>query len=387
MKSEFSLAERGKTIYKGQPVVIDVSDNRDGYTLVGGQKMYGLVPGQLFSAKYPSIFTSTYTIGGVQDITFFADKVYPNFLKKGERIKVQFSEFAIMPMNAKWPNVYEATVAKDQDDFFVRLNFDDKIGGFGDDSLGIEDGHGFDVLFEEARIEPIGKSMKLRPFDRAIDGVGTRVAVYGKNISKYTRDLELEPEKLFLGKVAQIDDYMVNFVEFDDYIRHSLKGVDKVGHGAAISEQDMFVVEESDDEPIPNFQTSGFGESLKETIGQLLVTGLSKTDSNRVSVVIEDLKAKVGSDWEAQLKASGALPEEAMDIFISLLKDLEKQEQERIQFGAPRFEAPAIPKAKPRGRPKKEKVEPTEPMPSAPEIPSEINEDELSALLDDLINL
>jgi hypothetical protein len=225
----------------------------------------------------------------------------------------------------------------------------------------------------------------MRPFDRAIDGVGTRVAVYGKNITPYT--LNSAPDKIFMGKVVRLDDDMVDPVEFDDFIENSIGPVDKGGHGVYINENNMFVVEESEDEPSTTFETSGFGESLKETIGQLLVTGLSKTDSNRVSVVIEDLKSKVGSDWEAQLKASGALPEEAMDIFISLLKDLEKQEQERIEFGAPRFEAPAIPKAKPRGRPNKEKVEPKATMPSTEEIPAEINEDELSALLDDLINL
>jgi hypothetical protein len=237
----------------------------------------------------------------------------------------------------------------------------------------------------DAADEAEKKNVKLRQFDRAIDGVGTRVAVYGKNITTYT--LDSAPEKLFMGKVVRLDDDMNNPVEFDDFIENSIGPVDKGGHGVYISENNMFVVEESGEETSPTFQPSGFGGSIKDIIAELLVTGLSKTDSNRVSAVIEDLKSKVGSDWEAQLKASGALPEEAMDIFISLLKDLEKQEQERIQFGAPRFEAPAIPKAKPRGRPKKEKVEPTEPMPSTPDIPAEINEDELSALLDDLINL
>ena len=240
-------------------------------------------------------------------------------------------------------------------------------------------------LLADAADEAESKNVKLRPFDRAIDGVGTRVAVYGKNITPYT--LDSAPDKLFMGKVVRLDDDMNNPVEFDDFIENSIGPVDKGGHGVYISENNMFVVEESDEETSPTFQPSGFGGAIKDIIAELLVTGLSKTDSNRVSVVIEDLKAKVGSDWEAQLKASGALPEEAMDIFISLLKDLEKQEQERIEFGAPRFEAPAIPKAKPRGRPKKEKVEPTELMPSAPEIPAEINEDELSSLLDDLINL
>jgi hypothetical protein len=385
MKSQYSLREENEIIFKGQPVIIDVSSNENGYTLVGSENMYGLVPGQLFSETYPSMFTSKYTIGGVQGIPFESDKVYLNFLKKGERVMVQFGEYAEMPIYAKWPNLYNATVAKDQEDFFVRLNFDDNLGGFGDDSLGIKDGHGFDVAFKDSRIEPIGVSIKLRPFNRAIDGVGTRVAVLGTNITPYTKDNARE--RLFMGKVVRLDDDMNDPVEFDDFIKNSIDPVDKEGHGVYIREKNMFVVEESDEETSPTFQPSGFGGAIKDIIAELLVTGLSKTDSNRVSVAIEDLKAKVGSDWEAQLKASGALPEEAMDIFISLLKDLEKQEQERIEFGAPRFEAPAIPKAKPRGRPKKEKVQPTEPMPSTPDIPAEINEDELSALLDDLINL
>lgn len=235
-------------------------------------------------------------------------------------------------------------------------------------------------LLADAADQAEKKNIKLRPFDRAIDGVGTRVAVYGKNITPYT--LNSAAERLFMGKVVRLDDDRANPVEFDDFIENSIGPVDKQGHGVYISEYQMFVVEESDNEPSLTFQTSGLIESLKETIGQLLLTGLSKTDSNRVSVVIEDLKAKVGSDWEAQLKASGALPEEAMDIFISLLKDLEKQEQERLDFGKVLSKEPIpIEKVKRKGRPKKEKLE----EPNTTLIEKEITDDEIGDILDSLI--
>ena len=239
----------------------------------------------------------------------------------------------------------------------------------------------FPGFLANAADEAEKKNIKLRPFDRAIDGVGTRVAVYGEKIGISEVATSL-PDKLFLGTIVRLDDDMASPIEFDDFIDNTINPVDKVGHGAYINEYNLFVVEESDNEPSPTFQTSGFGESLKETIGQLLVTGLSKTDSNRVRVVIEDLKAKVGSDWEAQIKASGALPEEAMDIFVSLLKDLEKQEQERLDFGKVLNKEPIpIEKVKRKGRPKKEKLE----EPSTTLIEREITDDEIGDILDSLI--
>jgi hypothetical protein len=222
----------------------------------------------------------------------------------------------------------------------------------------------------------------MRPFDRAIDGVGTRVAVYGKNITPYT--LDSAPDKLFMGKVVRLDDDMNNPIEFDDFIENSIGPVDKGGHGVYISENNMFVVEESDEETSPTFQPSSFGSAIKDIVAELLVTGLSKTDSNRVNVVIEDLKSKVGEDWEEQVR-NAIDPEAAAEILISLIKELEKQEQERLQFGS--VQTPSAPTTSRRGRPRKEKTPEPKPMPTTPEVGDVQNEDDLSALLDDLLNL
>jgi hypothetical protein len=222
----------------------------------------------------------------------------------------------------------------------------------------------------------------MRPFDRAIDGEGTRVAVYGKNITPYT--LDSAPDKLFMGKVVRLDDDMNNPIEFDDFIEHSIGPVDKGGHGVYISENNMFVVEESDEETSPTFQPSSFGSAIKDIVAELLVTGLSKTDSNRVNVVIEDLKSKVGEDWEEQVR-NAIEPEAAAEILISLIKELEKQEQERLQFGS--VQTPSAPTTSRRGRPRKEKTPEPKPMPTTPEVSDVQNEDDLSALLDDLLNL
>jgi hypothetical protein len=223
----------------------------------------------------------------------------------------------------------------------------------------------------------------MRPFDRAIDGVGTRVAVYGAKIAVSNISTS-DPDKLFMGRIVRLDDDMISPIEFDDFIENSIVPVDKAGHGSYISENDMFVVEESDNKNSPNFQPSSFGGAIKDIVAELLVTGLSKTDSNRVNVVIEDLKSKVGEDWEEQVR-NAIEPEAAAEIFISLIKELEKQEQERLQFGS--VQTPSAPTTSRRGRPRKEKTPEPKPMPTTPEVSDVQNEDDLSALLDDLLNL
>lgn len=224
----------------------------------------------------------------------------------------------------------------------------------------------------------------MRPFDRAIDGVGTRVGVYGAKIGTLAIAYQDNPDKLFFGKIVRLDDDLNSPIEFEDFVNNSVRPVDKEGHGLYIKEDDMFVEEESDNKNSPNFQPSSFGSAIKDIVAELLVTGLSKTDSNRVNVVIEDLKAKVGEDWEAEIRKS-IEPEAAAEIFISLIKELEKQEQERLQFGS--VQSPSTPASGRRGRPRKEKTPEPKPMPTTPEVSDVQNEDDLSALLDDLLNL
>jgi len=116
-------------------------------------------------------------------------------------------------------------------------------------------------------------------------------------------------------------------------------------------------------------------------MAELLLTNLSNTNSNRVNVVIEDLKAKVGEDWESEVRQS-IEPKEAAEIFIALIKDLEKQEQERLDFGKVLSKEPIpIEKVKRKGRPKKEKLE----EPNTTLIEKEITDDEIGDILDSLI--
>lgn len=232
----------------------------------------------------------------------------------------------------------------------------------------------------------------LRAFDSTKDEIGARVAVTGINLPDSNDSTRLYTGTIREIKGSEISDGYVG-IEFDENIGgHSLDGKIQSGHGWNVGKRDVFILSEGFVLDGPKGSGAGIGGVIKSLISELLISNLSKTNSNRVNVVIEDLKAKVGEDWEAEVRKS-IEPEEAAEIFIGLIKQLEKQEQERIQFGSvQKSSIPTTKQPKPatsgkRGRPRKEKTPEPKPMPTTPQVSDVQTEEDLSALLDDLLNL
>lgn len=225
---------------------------------------------------------------------------------------------------------------------------------------------------------------KVRVFNVEKDGIGTRVAVSGFVLPDGNDD-----NKFYYGTIREIEGTTNNDgvlgIEFDEYIGgHSLEGKAEKRHGWNVNKNRVIILSDDFELKNPKVSSSGWADALKSLMAELLLTNLSKTNSNRVNVVIEDLKAKIGENWESEVRKS-IEPVEAAEIFISLIKELEKQEQERLQFGS--VQTPSAPTTRRRGRPKKEKTPEPKPMPTTPEVDDVQSEEDLSALLDDLLNL
>lgn len=236
------------------------------------------------------------------------------------------------------------------------------------------------------------EAQNVRPFNIEKDIIGTRVAVSGHWLPD-----GIDDNKFYYGTILEIDGTRnrgeVLGIGFDEWIGgHSLQGKVDEGYGYRVSKKNVLILSEDFKLESPQGSSSGLGEAIKSVMAELLLTNLSKTNSNRVNVVIEDLKSKVGEDWEAEIRKS-IEPIEAAEIFIGLIKDLEKQEQERLQFGS--VQTPSIPTTKQpkpvssgkRGRPRKEKTPEPKSMPTTPQASDVQSEEDLSALLDDLLNL
>lgn len=233
----------------------------------------------------------------------------------------------------------------------------------------------------------------LRAFDSTKDQIGARVAVMGNNLPD-----DNDITRLYTGTIREIEGSEIRDgyvgIEFDENVYgHQLENLNiESGHGWRVGKRDVFILSEDFVLEGTKGSGAGIGGVIKSLISELLISNLSKTNSNRVNVVIEDLKAKVGEDWEAEVRKS-IEPEEAAEIFIGLIKDLEKQEQERIQFGSVKTTSiPTTKQPKPatsgkRGRPRKEKTPEPKLMPTTPQVSDVQTEEDLSALLDDLLNL
>ena len=225
---------------------------------------------------------------------------------------------------------------------------------------------------------------KVRAFNIEKDQLCSRVAVLGDDLPEGN-----DSKTFYYGTIREIlrGTKQVEYVgvEFDKNIfGHSLDGKVDDGKGYRVPETKIFILSEDFKIEQPKSTSQGMSSALKGIMAELLLTNLSKTNSNRVNVVIEDLKSKVGEDWESEVRKS-IEPEAAAEIFISLIKELEKQEQERLQYGS--VQTPSTPASGRRGRPRKEKTPEPKLMPTTPEVSDVQNEDDLSALLDDLLNL
>jgi hypothetical protein len=195
----------------------------------------------------------------------------------------------------------------------------------------------------------------IRPFDRTIDGVGTRVGVYGAKISASKIAYEQNPDKMFFGKVVRLDDDMISPVEFEDYIENTIVPVDRAGYGAYIPEYDMFVKEESDETKVPTFTQ----KDAKEFISKIINDVLFEKDVNRIKVLEASIKEKFGKDWKDALVAQEVLDANAADLFAQILDGLKNEEDVRLGVSR-KTESKPIEAEKPkRGRKKKEPLQET----------------------------
>lgn len=286
----------------------------------------------------------------------------------GTRVAVNPKEFR--NLDSENLNLLTGTVARLDDDRVSLIVFD---GG-----QPVEGGH---VLSESAWIvfDNVEERSKVKPFKFGRDQEGTRVAVSGKNLPIN------DDKKFYYGKIMKIlgkpEGVIIIAIEFDENVlggdSRAQGGMRGEGYGHYLAQHEVFVVSED----FVKDQARGMTEVVKSLLPELLITNLSKTNSNRVNLVIEDLKSKIGEDWEAQVRES-IEPQEAAEIFIALIKDLEKQEQERLDFGKVLSKEPIpIEKVKRKGRPKKEKLE----EPNTTLIEKEITDDEIGNILDSLI--
>ena len=222
----------------------------------------------------------------------------------------------------------------------------------------------------------------IRPFDRTIDGVGTRVGVYGAKISASKIAYEQNPDKMFFGKVVRLDDDMISPVEFEDFIENTIVPVDKVGHGAYIPEYDMFVKEESDETKVPTFTQKDAKEFISKTINDVLF----EKDVNRIKVLEASIQEKFGKDWKDALVAQDVLDANAADLFAEILDSLKNEEEVRLGFSRKTESTPIEAEKPKRGRKKKEPIQET-PVVIEPEIEIEEPENNIDlGEIDDLLS-
>lgn len=302
----------------------------------------------------------------------------PQFFE-GDHVGAEFTNSS-GPSQVPINKLATGKVARDfnYDDTQVIMNFDMNVGGWGDENLGIQDGHGWSVdikniVYVDPNVKIVAKSetkgTHLRPFDRAIDGVGTRVGVYGVKISASKIASEENPDKMFFGKVVRLDDDSVSPVDFEDYIENTIVPVDRAGHGAYINEYDMFVEEEGDETQVPIFSQKEAKEFISKTINDVLF----EKDVNRIKVLEASIQEKFGKDWKDALVTQEVLDANAADLFAQILEGLKNEEDVRLGVSR-KTESKPIEAEKPkRGRKKKEPVQET-PVVIEPEI--EIEEPE-----------
>jgi hypothetical protein len=224
----------------------------------------------------------------------------------------------------------------------------------------------------------------VRPFNIEKDQLGSRVAITG-----FTLPDGNDSQKFYYGTIREIEgvtnaDAYLGIEFYENINGHDLEGKTESGYGWRVDKSDVFILSQDFELNQPKGAGEGMAIALKSVLAELMLTNLSKTNSNRVNLVIEDLKSKIGEDWEEQVR-NAIEPEAAAEIFISLIRELEKQEQERLQFGS--VQTPSAPTKSRRGRPRKEKTPEPKPMPTTPEVDDVQSEEDLSALLDDLLNL
>ena len=364
-----NLPEKFLSSIEGKRVFVrfeDETENKSGYSFVPKFFYPAIVYNynKIWNQEVVSVIPEGESEQGFVNVRI--ESVYAPQFSKGDLVGAVFSEGGNHPPKVEFNKLATGKVARDfnYDDVSVVMNFDMNVGGWGNEDLDIPDGYGWnvsinDINYVDPNVKIVGKSQpkgtRLRPFDRAIDGVGTRVGVYGAKIASTPSAYQDNPDKLFFGKVVRLDDDLNSPIEFEDFVNNSVAPVDKEGYGLYISESDMFVVEEEVAPQSPKFSKKDAKEFISKSINDILF----EKDMNRVKVLEASIQEKFGKDWKEALVSQDVLDANAADLFAQILDGLKKQEDVRLGVSR-KTESTLTETEKPkRGRKKKEPVQET----------------------------
>jgi hypothetical protein len=216
---------------------------------------------------------------------------------------------------------------------------------------------------------------KVRTFDSKIDGVGSRVAVSGSSMPAGN-----DVTKMYYGTIKRVSDFAnPNFfigIEFDSKIvsGNSLGGLADNDSGLEVINTEVFIL----DEPITIKVSSSV---VLQMITDLILSTTSRTTTNRAELIKALIEDKVTEDEVRQSFDS----QEAYDLFMDILQDLEKDEAKRLGTTVSTTTTPTPTPVAKRGRKKKEPLvaQPVEII--TPDISDFTDEDELSSLLDEFL--
>lgn len=217
---------------------------------------------------------------------------------------------------------------------------------------------------------------KVRTFDSKIDGVDSRVAVSGMNMPAGNDKTEM-----YYGTIKRVSDsanpsFYVG-IEFDSKIvsGNSLGGLADNDSGLEVINTEVFIL----DEPITIKVSSSV---VLQMITDVILSNTSRTTTNRGELIKALIEDKVSDDEVRQSFDS----QEAYDLFMDILQDLEKEEAKRL--GTTPSTIPTTSTSMPpvkRGRKKKEPALPEPTQIPTPDTSVFDDEDELSSLLDEFL--
>jgi len=206
---------------------------------------------------------------------------------------------------------------------------------------------------------------KFRPFDSQKDSVGSRVVILGIDMPAGN-----DIKKIYFGTIKEVNAY-ANYVSLEIEFDNPIVGADNM----AFDSINVIIV----DGPI---SSKGNKIAVLEMMTNVILSTTSKTNFNRAEVVKSLIKDKVTEDEVRQSFDS----QEAYDLFMDILQDLEKDEAKRL--GTTILTTTTTPTPTPmakRGRKKKEPVVAQPEQIITPDISDFTDEDELSSLLDEFL--
>jgi hypothetical protein len=226
--------------------------------------------------------------------------------------------------------------------------------------------------------------------------VGDRVAI------KWNEDEadgpSVDKSKIYYGNIIRNSDPQSGIisVNFDEDVNGwgdpNLNVED--GHGWSTSKKFLVYPEAEPSKPQSSMRSRTI---VRNTITDLITNVIFDKDSNRVMLLLDEMKNKFGQDFEAELVLSDIFTRQEAELFIEILNGLKREEDVRLGL-AEKIEAkPAKETKAKRGRKKKLVEEPTE-IVIEPEIEIEepdndidlgeienvLSEEDLGDLLDEL---